>query len=144
MSQDKSKGTEGVGGGDKYRAGQKRGIPVGASHLDLEELLSPVSQEWEGRKSTQQEALLGLRSTKSCCYPHWVCVCQKYQGCWNSRTYKSMLLCSLNYLDCIRTQVRGYNFIIHWQPKDNMISDHETFSDFFPPKFQEAFLAKIH
>lgn len=26
---------------------------LGASHLDLEELLSPVSQEWEGRKSTQ-------------------------------------------------------------------------------------------
>lgn len=53
MSEDKSKGTEGVGGGDKHRAGLQRGSPVGTSHLDLEELLSPVSQEWEARKSTQ-------------------------------------------------------------------------------------------
>lgn len=40
-------------------------------------------------------------------YPHWVCVCQKYQGCWRSRTYKSMLSCRLNYLDYIRTLVRA-------------------------------------
>lgn len=52
MSEDKSKGTEGVGGGDKHRARLQRGSPVGTSHLDLE-LLSPVSQEWEARKSTQ-------------------------------------------------------------------------------------------
>lgn len=132
MTQDKNKCVQGVGSRDKYRVGQKRGVTVGASHLDLEELLSPVSQEWEGRKSTQQGDLLGLCNTKSCCYPRWVCVCQKYQGCWNSRTYKGMLLCSLNYLDYVRMQVRGHNFITHLQPKDNMIKNHETFSDFFP------------
>lgn len=97
----------------KYSAGHKRGVSVGVSHLDPEELLSPVRQEWEGRESTQWGALLGLSSTKSCCCPRWVCVCQKYQGCWNSRSYKGMLLCPLNYLDYIRTQVRGHNFIIH-------------------------------
>lgn len=70
-----------------------------------------VSQEWEERKSTIEPSWSSRH--KEQLYPHWVCVCQKYQGCWLSRTYRGMLLCRLSYLDYIRTLVKGHNFMIH-------------------------------